>query len=841
MRKKHDKYKYYFSNRLKDQLNQISDYPLTIVEAPSGFGKTTAVREYLKSMLPHAACEYWYTCLGEPASMTWIGVSELFSNINVKVADELRNLKMPTVDTVFYMTAILRNLNCQKETYIVIDNYQLINCDISREIINVFSMHGDPKLHMIFITQQLDSRKLFSIHNDNIYTIETSDFFFDREGISSLFHMENLCFTEDELDKIYISTEGWISAIRLQMINFKETGSFIYSAGIEQLVETAIWNRLNPLEQDFLLKVSVFDSFTARQAAEMLEYDVTPDKIERDLWTSDFIRYFPDKRSFIIHSILLDYLRNRFYHYQTEEYQNKVIHMAGVSCTAMKQYCLAAEFFYKVKDFGAILSLPFTRRYLDEQKEKCEGKFLKEIFTECPEEILCKYPLTMITFGHYALLIGEYDLYNKLCRLIDCTAQRETDFTEAEIRKIRGEYVLLKSLGEFNDITKMQEGLKAAWEIFKDSSDMIEDSTPWLSVFPTAFGMFWRESGGLDQTLRIMDEMKPLYRKFSRGQAAGFNYVTRSEVMLARGEDNEAEVLSHKAIYEARSYKQDNICLYAELNLARIFILRGDTENFFTAIKNIKGYAKESPDISIHRMGDLCISIISLILGMKDDVAPWLYDIEGIKKSLYAPAIPFAQILYLRILLMEKRYNELYAISQIALDTIDNPEGNMRYLMPKAYFLIFLAVAEHNNGNSMEAMRYLKEAVTIALPDQIYLPFADHTCMAELLSGLSLHSFDSTMRMTKNSAMTDSNFSDLITLCKRQANGVSIIRKAMQQNKSPLTPREREVAQLARDRLTAKEISAKLHIAETTVRTIMRSIYEKLDIHSKRELVSKEF
>lgn len=38
MHKIPNKSKYYFPDRLKEKLNQISDYPLTIVEAPSGFG-----------------------------------------------------------------------------------------------------------------------------------------------------------------------------------------------------------------------------------------------------------------------------------------------------------------------------------------------------------------------------------------------------------------------------------------------------------------------------------------------------------------------------------------------------------------------------------------------------------------------------------------------------------------------------------------------------------------------------------------------------------------------------------------------------------------------------------
>jgi len=70
---------------------------------------------------------------------------------------------------------------------------------------------------------------------------------------------------------------------------------------------------------------------------------------------------------------------------------------------------------------------------------------------------------------------------------------------------------------------------------------------------------------------------------------------------------------------------------------------------------------------------------------------------------------------------------------------------------------------------------------------------------------------------------------------------VRIIKKAILQEKSPLTPREREIALLARDRLSAKEIADRLYISETTVRTILRSVYSKLGIHSKSELTLKEF
>ena len=73
MRRQKPQRQYYFSEKLKQRLTRIPFYPLTVVEAPAGFGKTTAVREFLKENLPPDAREFWYTCLGEPAAAAWGG------------------------------------------------------------------------------------------------------------------------------------------------------------------------------------------------------------------------------------------------------------------------------------------------------------------------------------------------------------------------------------------------------------------------------------------------------------------------------------------------------------------------------------------------------------------------------------------------------------------------------------------------------------------------------------------------------------------------------------------------------------------------------------------------
>lgn len=725
--------KYYFSDKLRNQLAQIPHYPLTIVEAPSGFGKTTAVREYLKEHLPQGAREYWYTCLGESAT-AWKGICELLSHVNETAAGDLKSLDVPTIDTLFYMVASLRNFRCKTETYLVIDNYHLLDCGFPRELIDAFSMHGSPDLHMIFITQQLGVRQRFSVHNDNIHAIGASSFFFDREGTAKLFQMEGIRLAGDELEKLFISTEGWISAIRLQMINYAETGSFDLTADIEQLVENAIWNRLDPDEKDFLLSVSVMDSFTALQAAIMLDLEVLPDKIEEMLKTNDFIRYLPDKQLYSMHSILHNYLRNLFHYHRSEQYQNQVYQKAGRSCAASAQLYSAAKFFFQVRDFDAILALPFSCAYFDNEKEKQQPELIFAIIDECPEETLCKYPFTMLVFGYQAFFHGRLENYQKLCRLLGQTVERKMGFDREQLKKIEGEYTLLASMADFNDIFALEAGHKKAWGILRRPSEILPRGALLGCATPSVLSVIWRESGELENGLAQVDELSSLYRKLAKGSGSGIKSLLRAEALLMRGEDDSAEILCHKALYAARSYNQVSICICAELVLALIAILRGDADGYSAAAGNIQNYAKETPGIPILRMVEQCMSAISLALGIKDYVAPWLHDMESIKKVLYAPVVPLAQPIYLKLLLMDKRYNELYGISNFLADSSKNPTGNIKYLMPKVYRSIYLAMAKRGSGNLAEARKHLNEALDLALPDQIFLPFAHQEHMADFLS-----------------------------------------------------------------------------------------------------------
>lgn len=845
-------HKIYLSERLKNQLAQIPHYPLTIVEAPSGFGKTTAVREYLNETLSDGIRQYWYTCLGESPIVAWTGICDLFSNLNNEIASNLKKLGFPTMDTLMYISASLKNFSCIDETYLVIDNYQMIKSDILQELISIFSMHGCPNLHMIFITQHLGKKTQIIFHNIQIHTIDSSAFFFDKDSTASLFKMEGIRLGEDELNSVYASTEGWVSALRLQISNYRQTGSFDYTADIDHLVEAAIWNRLTSEQKSYLVSLSVLDSFSVRQAAIMLGEDTLSEQIRDMLKYNDFIRYYPREKIYVIHSILQSYLRNQFYQYQSESFQKRVLHTAGVCCVAETDYSNAIRFFFEVRDFDAILSLPLNGIYLTNRRESHIMELLIEVIYQCPKEILCKYPFALLIFSYLLRFEGKLEVYDKLSSLIELVlVNNPAGFTNEELQQLKGEYLLLKSFTIYNDIKKIQEGQKAAYMLLGGPTRFRLNEIPLTMGATSVLSMFWREPGRLDESLEDMQRYLPQHIKLTHGQGVGADSVLQAEMMLMRGDDIKAEILCHKALYQAHSKQEICICLCAEQVLARIAILRGDVEGFFTALENIKSYAKESSNLYILRMIDICLSVISVALDTTDMIANWFSDIESISKKVYARAVPYVTILYSHLLVREKRHAEFLGL----VDDAINMAKEMNYILPQLYSFIYKARVYYIRGREPEALENLEIALDMALADKIYLPFAQFAYMEDMLSKARISSISNdtdTVSSNQDKLISSSEVLEpfsrwkeeidhIMELNQRYLKGRDVILNVLNQGKSPLTPREREVALLAKERLSHKEIAEKLYISTATVRTILYNAYNKLGIHSKSELYKIEF
>ena len=72
----------YLSQRLTDRLSQMKNYPLTVIEAPMGYGKTMGVRSYLKkNMIAYV----WQSAKDPSPDYFWRQFCRSFSQIDSEI------------------------------------------------------------------------------------------------------------------------------------------------------------------------------------------------------------------------------------------------------------------------------------------------------------------------------------------------------------------------------------------------------------------------------------------------------------------------------------------------------------------------------------------------------------------------------------------------------------------------------------------------------------------------------------------------------------------------------------------------------------------------------------
>ena len=820
-RKLRDDHCYCFSRRLQDVMAGIPAHGLTVIEAPSGFGKTTALREYL-AVGQQQAMVRWYTCLGESAGRTWAGICALFNSPEYSIAEDLLELGEPGPENLADIATLISGCTCAKPTFLVIDNYQLFDNPVRKRCLAAFSACRDRNLHIVCVTQPLkDENGGLTFHPQPYLRITARDLFFDTECIARYCRLKGISILRETIHAIEASATGWVAAIRLQLHHYRDTGQLMDFREIRPLVETAIWNRLAPHERDFMTGLSLLDGFTIRQAAIMSQGTTLPDALTELLSLDFFIRHVADRQAYVMHSILRDYLLERFA-MQPEHFRHAMHRRAAQACLEAGDLFQAALFFMEVEDYEAILSLPMSTQYFYDNQERNITALFEKLLDRCPKSILEHHPVFLILMAYNFFRRGARAYFLRATDFLGSLLEDGRERTGREWARARGEYAMLMSFTEYNDIARMGAFHREALEQLQTISDaprseVFQGTMPFGTA--SVLCLYWNNVGELDHLLNLMDTYLPVYSTLASGHGAGAEHIFRAEAALAAGDDAMAEVMAHKAIYRARHAGQYAVCLSADLILAEIALLRGDGEAYATACDSMVRNAEESRQRSVLRLGELCQAALDLSLGHTADIPPWLRDMAGIQKVVYAHSIPYAIIFHEHYLLREGRHAELHGLTELIMQQA----AAMNYILPRLYHTLYLAGAEAKEGRTDEASAYMEEALRLALPDKVYLPFA--RLVADLKPLFALRT------------QRDWNIPDeLVALCARYEHGVAAVVQKNRWGSALLTSREQQVGVLAGERLSAKEIAGQLCISVHTVNTILKSVYRKLNISSKAEL-----
>ena len=302
--------KYLDRSRINTALSAVFEYPLTILEAPMGYGKTTAVKRFIET----DQCRlFWFAFPDTENSEEafWNKFTDEISQMNAQTGLALKSLGLP-VDAP-QMEVVLQKLSdvaFVNKFLMVLDDFQFARDMRLNKLILRLAQEEIGQLHILLITRDTTDIDFVELLSKGLcHLISRQHLKFTEPEIQNYCRMMLESINDRDLKQICEYTDGWISFIYITLLGLENGIPVGMSTNIEELIERALFATYDKQTQDFLLKLSVMETFTAEQAEFVIESKNAKLILKELSRKNAFVFYDETHKTYKIHSVLLDYLR----------------------------------------------------------------------------------------------------------------------------------------------------------------------------------------------------------------------------------------------------------------------------------------------------------------------------------------------------------------------------------------------------------------------------------------------------------------------------------------------------------------------------------------------------
>ena len=820
---------HYFSVRLRQKLKFLATLPAAIIEAPSGYGKTTAVREYLEKSFHQSEDIYWLTAVDEAPLALYRRFCREIEKIDSRAGERLLKAGIPNAFTIGESCETIRSIECGRETWLVIDNFQFFCPALQPAFLNALLEHGGKALHIVIVTQMLGRDFSSAIAGHDFLHISASDLQLKAADIRHYYSRAGMEINDEQARKVFDFTDGWIIAVYLQLGVYRETGVFS-DREVLSLMERLVWEKLTKEQQDFFLCISPFETITARQICGLLKCEIIPD-YALDCLSGPFIRYDPAECRYEPHSILYELIVKKRCE-RGAAFERDLLLRAGDLFRDEGRVAEAVGLYALAKDYERFLSLDFSRLIFEEIGNRTFFDIALDITQNCPAEIKRKYPLSMLRVA-WALYSSE-----KKKEFGELMEELGGQFPATGL--LRAEWLLLYTHIYFPNLGKMLSIIKKAAPLFGETcSQVILPDVPWAKGAYYQMSIFHAQAGEADREADLLESFIAVYSRITGGNGSGADVLFRVELAVLRGEITEAEILVYKAMYLAENNRQTIIQLGAAMMLAHITMLKSDTpggeprpirasaagsgwQNSIASMERAAANAKGNSSL-IRTMTEIVRGSLEVDIGAYR-IADWLKNFDLSNRMMLSSMVLCALYVHSIYLLNQNEFARFIGV----LESLPIEERK-KSAWNDFHHSLHLGVGYAFIGEHEKAIPLLEHAAEIALPDGFMSYFAAFSqSFPDLIDGMFKNKFPEHLaHLNAYKTLWDT--------------GLIRLRNAINAEDMPdgLSKREHEVALLAVQGLRNNEIAEKLFVSESTVRTHLRTIFQKLDIDRRAKLAEK--
>ncbi len=474
---------------------------------------------------------------------------------------------------------------------------------------------------------------------------------------------------------------------------------------------------------------------------------------------------------------------------------------------------------YQTQAYEKILALDLSQVLFAEIDGKPFFLIALEIAEQCPVEVRRRHTLSLLCLAWVLKAAGKEAAFAALMAELDKRVGKDGI--------LRAEWLLLSAYRHFPRLEEMFPPLREAAAMFAGTtSRVVLPDAPWCFGNYSQISEFHPRAGEADREADRLEEFLALYSPLTNGHGRGADALFRGEIAYYRGDIDQAESRAYQADFVSGEKRQTVIQLGAARLLADIALIKADSQGWHQAvdaIDKIAGQAAPDNYVTPAVMDTLRGSLL-VELHAETRIAPWLKEADFYSRPLLPPMRDNA--LYVHVMFLLKQ-NELARF-------IGTQEAIPREVIDKTAFAGFLfqllmAVGHLAKGDRSRAAGFLKGSAAKALPDGFILPFA---ATSWVLDGL----VEEVFRQDYPEWL-----GRLEAAKARFGVGWEMLHNSVTRGELPadLTAREREIALLAAEGLRNGEIARKLFVTESTVRTHLRNIFQKLAIDRRAKLAEK--
>lgn len=803
----------YISERVQECLRPIARCALTTVVAPMGYGKTTAINWFLAEKTKGGkAVAIRLSIYSEKLPMLWRSAQDAFRFAGL---DVLSAFDFPTGEAAatLVLEELCRAFSSGKTAYyLFLDDFHLLRDERAVRFICRISARLPENAHLIVASRDrfLPAGEIVRL-GGNLHQIGMEHLRLNHTELAVYAHRCGAELSEQQLEALLRSSEGWFSAIYLNLRALSERGRLPdASSDIFEMFTAAMIDPLPPDRQEFLAVMGLADEFTAEMARFVTENPET-DAIIQDLTCQNaFVTRLPDSQRYRFHHMMKECALRKF---RTLPEQSQICYWNrfGSWYGAQGQYLHALGAYGRSGNSDAALTII----------EKDAGNLLSALHPEellerlnaCPEEVLTRHPTAILVLMRRLFTWRQIPKMLQLKALLERAIAESPDMPEEERGNLLGECDLIMSFLMYNDITKMSELHRSASRQMSRPAVTIQAGSSWTFGSPSVLMMYYRAPGELQKETHEMHECMPHYYRITNGHGLGAELVMDAEASFMQGKLHEAEIGLARARAAIAGSGQENMALCCDFLELRLLGSGGRRR------LDVKARAEAllaRHDVVLLNMFESILAYYYALLQEAERI-PDVFRLHRLDTvNYFAPGKPMMELIENQVYLAQGEFPRVIGRSEPLLSGCES----LHYALVALHIRLQTASAYEALGNRAMARKLLVRALEDAEPDGFVLPFAENA--PYLMNHYSALSRELETPFAASVCELSERW-----LSRQQTSGS---RQEPIEALRELSERERSVAQLMALRKTNREIAETLFLSEGTVKQYINRIYSKLQL-----------